>query len=84
MAMTVRGTNMQRVHDNRNVAYLNGNSENRNLNVNWFENDWNDNCRFAAVRNFIRRKAVYASHLAFYRFLLLAPRVLYICRLLGL
>jgi hypothetical protein len=38
---------------NRNVPYLNGNYENRNLNLNWWDDDWNDNWRFLAVRNFL-------------------------------
>ena len=36
---------------NRNVAYLNRNGSKRNLNLNWYDNDWNDNCRFLAVGN---------------------------------
>jgi len=34
---------------NRNVAYLNKDSNERNLNLNWYDNDWNDNYRFLAV-----------------------------------
>lgn len=40
--------------DNRNVAYLNRNGSERNLNLNWYDNEWNDNCRFLAVRNSFR------------------------------
>lgn len=36
---------------NRNVPYLNRNADKRNLNLNWFDNDWDSNYRFAAVRN---------------------------------
>ena len=37
--------------DNRNVPCLWSNTSKRNLNLNWFENRWNDNYRFLAVRN---------------------------------
>ncbi|MDP2364065.1 MAG: hypothetical protein Q8M94_09880 [Ignavibacteria bacterium] len=30
---------------------MNWNDVKRNLNLNWFDNDWNENYRFAAVRN---------------------------------
>lgn len=36
---------------NRNVVCLNRNDAKRNADLNLFENDWNDNWRFAAVRN---------------------------------
>ena len=36
---------------NRNVPYLNMYDAERNLNLNYFENDWDENYRFAAVRN---------------------------------
>ena len=36
---------------NRNVPYAWDNSGKRKLNLNYFENDWNDNYRFLAVRN---------------------------------
>lgn len=35
----------------RDVPYLYRNGSKRNLNLNWVENDWNERCRFAAVRN---------------------------------
>lgn len=35
---------------NRNFAYLNRNDAKRNLNLNYLENDFNDNWRFAVVR----------------------------------
>ena|SRR3989338_8677347 len=38
---------------NRNVPYLNGNADKRNLNLNEESNDWNDNYRFLAFRQFI-------------------------------
>ncbi len=34
---------------NPNVLYLNRNDSKRNLDYNWFDNDWNDNYRFAFV-----------------------------------
>ena len=34
---------------NRNVAYLWNDNGNRKLNLNWYENMWNDNYRFLAV-----------------------------------
>lgn len=36
---------------NRNVLYAYENSAKRNLNLNWDDNEWNENCRFPAVRN---------------------------------
>ena len=47
------GSVWQNSNGNRNCPYLNRNGSKRNLNLNWIENDWNDNCRFAAVRKFI-------------------------------
>ncbi len=38
---------------NRNVVYANGDSQNRNLNLNWDDNDWNANCRFLVRRKFL-------------------------------
>ncbi len=43
----------QRPDGNRNVPYLNDWDDKRKLNLNSFENDWNENYRFAAVRNWI-------------------------------
>ena len=40
-----------KVNGNRNVPYLNRNDAKRNLNLNWWDNDWNDNYRFLAVRH---------------------------------
>jgi hypothetical protein len=37
---------------NRNVPYLNWNDNERNLNLNYYDNHWNDKCRFAAVRKY--------------------------------
>ena len=34
---------------NLNVPYLYENDNERNLNLNWFENDFNSNCRFLVV-----------------------------------
>lgn len=39
------------VNGNRNVACLYYDDNGRNLNLNWFDNDWNGNYRFLAVRN---------------------------------
>ncbi len=44
------GSVWRNLNGNRNVAYLDRNDAKRNLNLNWYENDWNDICRFAAVR----------------------------------
>jgi len=41
-----------KVNGNRNVPYLNKNDSKRNLNLNWWNNDWNSNYRFLAVRHF--------------------------------
>lgn len=46
------------VNGNRNVAYLDHNDRKRNLNLNWFDNDWNDSYRFLAVRNYFHSSAV--------------------------
>ncbi len=43
----------QNSNGNRYVPYLNRNGSNRKLNLNWIDNDWNDICRFAAVRNWL-------------------------------
>lgn len=40
-----------KVNGNRNVPYLNRNDSKRNLNLNWFDNDWNSDYRFLAVRH---------------------------------
>jgi len=37
---------------NRNVAYLNRDGDERNLNLNWDDDNWNDNCRFLAVSQY--------------------------------
>lgn len=36
---------------NRNVPYLDNWNDKRKLNLNWFDNRWNANCRFLAVRS---------------------------------
>jgi hypothetical protein len=38
------------VNGNRNVVYLNRNDAKRNLNLNDWDGDWNDNWRFLGVR----------------------------------
>jgi len=45
------GSVWRNLNGNRNVAVLYSDGGNRNLNLNWFENDWNADYRFAAVRN---------------------------------
>jgi hypothetical protein len=40
-----------KVNGNRNVPYLDRNGSKRNLNLNWWDNDWNANYRFLAVRH---------------------------------
>ncbi len=40
-----------KVNGNRNVPYLDKDDRKRNLNLNWWDNDWNDNYRFLAVRH---------------------------------
>lgn len=40
-----------KVNGNRNVPCLNRNDAKRNLNLNWWGNDWNGNYRFLAVRH---------------------------------
>lgn len=49
--MAYIGSVWQNRNGNRNVPYLNRNGSKRNLNLNWIDNDWNENYRFAAVRN---------------------------------
>lgn len=39
------------VNGNRNVPYLNRWNDERNLNLNWHDNDWNGDYRFLAVRH---------------------------------
>ncbi len=50
---TKDGSSWVNANGNRNVPYLNVNGDKRKLNLNWFENDWNSDHRFAAVRNFL-------------------------------
>lgn len=40
-----------KVNGNRNVPYLNKNGSKRNLNLNWWNDDWNPDYRFLAVRH---------------------------------
>lgn len=46
------GSSWVNPNGNRNVPYLNRDGSKRKLNLNWFDNDWNDICRFLAVRQF--------------------------------
>lgn len=48
------GSVWQNFNGNRNCPYLNRNGSKRNLNLNWIDNDFNEICRFAAVRNSLR------------------------------
>jgi hypothetical protein len=52
---------------NRNVLYLNRNGAKRNLNMNWFDNQWNRNYRFAArrPRNFLHFSPACAGEFCF-------------------
>ena len=43
-----------KVNGNRNVPYLNRNDAKRNLNLNWWDSDWNANYRFLGVRHYVR------------------------------
>ena len=45
----------------RNVPYLNRNGDRRNLNLNYFSNRWNEDCRFAAVRKSLYSPALCRS-----------------------
>lgn len=45
----------QDMDGNRNILVLNENDAKRNLNLNWFDNRWNRNYRFAFVRNLLCR-----------------------------
>jgi len=47
------GSVWQNPNGNRNVVYLNRNDVKRKANLNWFDNDWDGACRFAAVRKFL-------------------------------
>ncbi len=47
----VIGSVWQNPNGDRNVAVLNYDDNRRKLNLNWFDNDWNDKYRFLAVRN---------------------------------
>lgn len=48
---TFDGSSWVNPNGNRNVPYLNENSQKRNLNLNYWDDEWNANYRFAAVRN---------------------------------
>ena len=65
--------------DNRNVPYLNLNGNERELNLNWWSNNWNGNYQFLAVRSSLWKQPfafiaegcfviVYASHQASFQF----------------
>ena len=50
--MALHTISVAKVNGNRNALYLNRNGSKRNLNLNWWDNDWNANYRFLAVRYF--------------------------------
>ena len=43
------GSVWRSLYGNRNCPYLNRNGSERNINLNWIDDDWNEVCRFAAV-----------------------------------
>jgi len=53
------------LNDNRCVAVLYEDTDGRNLNLNWFDNDWNDNCRFGAVRKSLHFSPNYLGEFCF-------------------
>jgi hypothetical protein len=42
-----------KLNGNRHVGILNRNDAKRNANLNYFDNDWNANYRFLAVRHYL-------------------------------
>jgi len=48
---TARNNVWQNPNGDRNVPYLDEWNGKRKLNLNWFDNRWNDHCRFLAVRS---------------------------------
>jgi len=54
-----------KLNGNRHVAYLYENSGDRKLNLNYFDNDWNDNYRFAGVRNSLHFSPVFMGEFCF-------------------
>ena len=48
--MTCCTSSVAKLNGNRNVPYLYRNGSNRDLNLNWRNDDWNGNYRFLAVR----------------------------------
>ena len=51
MISSVSNGSVWRNHNgNRNVPYLIRNGSNRDLNLSWDDNAWDDGCRFLAVR----------------------------------
>lgn len=51
--MSFSTSSVAKLNGNRHVGYLNRNNAKRNANLNYFDNDWNDNYRFLAVRYFL-------------------------------
>ena len=51
----------------RNAPYLNEDGDRRKLNLNWFDEDWNDYYRFAGVRNFFSFLSCFCGRVLFYK-----------------
>lgn len=49
----------------RNAPYLNEDGDRRKLNLNWFDEDWNDYYRFAGVRNSSHFSPAFAGEFCF-------------------
>ncbi len=49
---------------NRNVPYLYKDDNERNLNLNWWDNEWNDNYRFMAVCNRLQTSSSFGGEVA--------------------
>ena len=63
------GSQWRNSNRNRNVPYLNEWNSKRKLDLNWFENDWNEDCRFLAVRNSLHFSAPRWAEFSFCVFL---------------
>ena len=69
------GSVWQNLNGNRNCPYLNRNGSKRNLNLNWIDNDFNEICRFAAVRNSLRLPWDYLRGVSFWSCLRQPPSI---------
>lgn len=56
-----KGSVWRNFNGNRNVPYLWNDADKRNLNLNWYDNDWNDNYRFLASRQSLTTSTVVSS-----------------------